>query len=101
MNLTVAGWGKTENGIFSIEYLNVLASLAYIGNFTLLLRNFFITATFSNFKLKVNLPVVSKQRCDRVYRRKNVFLGSDQMCAGGRQLSDTCGDSGGSVNEVN
>lgn len=56
----------------------------------LVLQNFFITATFSNIKLKVNLPVYSNQRCNTVYSARSLTLRSDQLCAGGILGSDSC-----------
>lgn len=64
--LTVAGWGKTENG------------------------------TNSDRMLKLDLPGVPRQDCQNVYRQKKVNLGVGQMCAGGKPGKDSCrGDSGG------
>lgn len=64
--LTVAGWGKTENG------------------------------TNSQKMLKLDLSGVRRQACAEVYQRQNVNLGAGQMCAGGERGKDSCrGDSGG------
>ncbi|XP_066996926.1 phenoloxidase-activating enzyme 1 isoform X2 [Anabrus simplex] len=65
-NLTVSGWGRTEN------------------------------RSFSPVKLKVNVPLVSLRDCYDVYRRNSRELRETQMCAGGVQGKDSCtGDSGG------
>nr|XP_034178036.1 CLIP domain-containing serine protease 2-like [Osmia lignaria] len=64
--LFVAGWGETENG------------------------------SRSNIKLKVSVPLVNKQQCERKYSRAEVTLGFGQICAGGVEGEDSCsGDSGG------
>lgn len=66
VGMTVAGWGKTENG------------------------------TNSQRKLKVVVRGVAQSQCDTVYGRQRVRLGSGQMCAGGEKNKDSCkGDSGG------
>ncbi|KAF5289867.1 hypothetical protein FQR65_LT02001 [Abscondita terminalis] len=66
MNMTVAGWGKTE------------------------------TASESKVKLKLQVPVRSSRECSPVYLTKQVSLGKGQLCAGGVQGKDSCrGDSGG------
>lgn len=71
INLEVAGWGKTEN------------------------------VSFSNFKLKVKVPGVATERCNSVYSRHSVTLGSGQLCAGGTKGADSCrGDSGGPLMTV-
>lgn len=65
-NLTVAGWGRTEN------------------------------SSFSPIKLKVALPLIDNKDCAMVYMRNNRQLQDAQMCAGGAQGRDSCtGDSGG------
>lgn len=73
--LTAAGWGITENG-----------------------RPSFV-------KLKVNLPLVRREDCQRVYERSNKQhaprIVEDQVCAGGRGNQDTCrADSGGPLMQV-
>jgi len=66
IKLEVAGWGKTEND------------------------------SFSNFKLKVSVPGVSKEKCNTKYSQYRLTLGAGQLCAGGINGSDSCrGDSGG------
>ncbi|KAF5271713.1 hypothetical protein FQA39_LY08036 [Lamprigera yunnana] len=63
---TVAGWGKTEN------------------------------RSESNVKLKLDLPVVSNQKCSMVYRSESVTISDSHLCAGGLKGRDACkGDSGG------
>lgn len=51
---------------------------------------FFITVSFSNIKLKVKVPGVSNQKCNLVYSRHGVILGSGQLCAGGTKGSGAC-----------
>ncbi|KAJ8684399.1 hypothetical protein QAD02_020191 [Eretmocerus hayati] len=46
--------------------------------------------------VKLTVPLIDKQRCDRAYAVKGIFLGPSQICAGGERGKDTCtGDSGG------
>ncbi|KAF5271712.1 hypothetical protein FQA39_LY08035 [Lamprigera yunnana] len=64
--MTVAGWGRTEN------------------------------SSQSNIKLKLEIPVNSKNDCSKIYSRYGVQLGDGQLCAGGKKGEDSCsGDSGG------
>lgn len=50
----------------------------------------------SHVKLKVSLPLSEHNACRNLYASKRVFIGDEQMCAGGRAGRDTCkGDSGG------
>lgn len=66
VGLTVAGWGRTENG------------------------------TNSQRMLKLDISGVPRAQCARIYQRQNVALGAGQMCAGGEAGKDSCrGDSGG------
>uniref|UniRef100_A0A1Y1L107 CLIP domain-containing serine protease n=1 Tax=Photinus pyralis TaxID=7054 RepID=A0A1Y1L107_PHOPY len=66
INMTVAGWGKTE------------------------------TKSESKVKLKLQVPVRSMDECGPVYSTKNVKLSKGQLCAGGIEGKDSCrGDSGG------
>jgi len=65
-NLVVAGWGKTES------------------------------ASESNIKLKLEVPVNTPDVCHRTYSQANVQLSDGQLCAGGQKGRDSCrGDSGG------
>ncbi|XP_050590762.1 uncharacterized protein LOC126922324 [Bombus affinis] len=69
--LSVAGWGKTENG------------------------------SSSNIKLKLTLPIVDEVQCQMTYGNVGVALGYGQICAGGQKGKDSCrGDSGGSLMAV-
>ncbi|KAL3286007.1 hypothetical protein HHI36_000521 [Cryptolaemus montrouzieri] len=64
-NLTVAGWGKTENG------------------------------TSSSIKLKVELPVVPYEECKELFSEVNKQISKNEICAGGQLNKDSCrGDSG-------
>ncbi|KAF5271711.1 hypothetical protein FQA39_LY08034 [Lamprigera yunnana] len=66
INMTVAGWGRTEN------------------------------RSQSAVKLKVNVPVKQQSECIQTYKQANVNLRSGQICAGGIKGKDSCtGDSGG------
>jgi len=66
VNLTAAGWGRTE------------------------------TAAKSDVKLKVTLRGVDSPYCRLVYQLLQVAVGPRHLCAGGEHGSDTCrGDSGG------
>lgn len=59
-----AGWGKTEG------------------------------ESYSEIKLKVEIPGISLEKCKRIYSKRN--LNDNQMCAGGISGQDSCqGDSGG------
>lgn len=70
-NLWVAGWGKTEN------------------------------RSESNIKLKISLPLSSRQECERLYGAHGINLRGSQVCAGGVPGRDTCrGDSGGPLMSV-
>lgn len=69
-NFMAAGWGQTE------KWFN------------------------SNIKMKVDLPLVDKDQCQNIYRRRRVSarrtISDFQLCAGGEPNKDTCaGDSGG------
>jgi len=65
VDLTAAGWGRTE------------------------------TAAKSDVKLKVTLRGVDSPYCASVYRPSQVIVGTRHLCAGGERGSDTCsGDSG-------
>ncbi|KAF2883691.1 hypothetical protein ILUMI_22474 [Ignelater luminosus] len=65
-NLTVAGWGRTED------------------------------AYHSDVKLKVELPVLSDASCSEYYKKFTVNISGGQLCAGGQKGKDSCtGDSGG------
>ncbi|XP_055373767.1 serine protease easter-like [Condylostylus longicornis] len=64
--LDVSGWGLTENGVYS------------------------------NKKLKVGLPVVSLEECNKVFKAEYRSITDSQICAGGIAQKDSCtGDSGG------
>ena len=64
--LVVAGWGKTE------------------------------TASGSNVKLKVTVPLVDMSACYAKYAERGAYVGEGQICAGGERGKDSCrGDSGG------
>lgn len=54
-----------------------------------------ISGTFSDYKLKIKLPIVSRSTCN--LRIANIgTIGVDRICAGGQHGKDTCrGDSGG------
>ncbi|KAK9869223.1 hypothetical protein WA026_002974 [Henosepilachna vigintioctopunctata] len=65
-NLTVSGWGQTEN------------------------------RSSSNVKLKLVVPVKSNANCNSIYKDANRKLSEQQLCAGGEKNKDSCkGDSGG------
>ncbi|XP_055612830.1 transmembrane protease serine 9-like [Uranotaenia lowii] len=69
---SVAGWGRTD--IFRKQ----------LGNNAL-----------SPIKLKVILPFVDAETCQKVFRPQRLELSSGQLCAGGQNARDTCsGDSG-------
>ncbi|CAH1161817.1 unnamed protein product [Phyllotreta striolata] len=66
VNITTAGWGRTEYGVPSTVLL------------------------------KVDIPVVNKVVCSRQYLAQGVNLVDSQICAGGEGGKDSCsGDSGG------
>jgi Secreted trypsin-like serine protease len=45
--------------------------------------------------MKIELPVVKNEDCDRVYQDKGRRIGTGQLCAGGEKDRDSCtGDSG-------
>lgn len=68
MKVYVAGWGRTEN------------------------------AAFSNLKLKVQLTYVSPLICNIVYKREDVSITRNHLCAGGQKDKDSCkGDSGSAL----
>ncbi|XP_015171017.1 PREDICTED: uncharacterized protein LOC107063623 [Polistes dominula] len=56
-----------------------------------------LTSLSSNVKLKVSLPLVDKDTCERIYRsNSHLNLSFEQICAGGEKDRDACyGDSGG------
>ncbi|XP_059610427.1 CLIP domain-containing serine protease B9-like [Phlebotomus argentipes] len=65
-NVTVAGWGQT------------------------------LESQRNSVKLKVTVPIVSAERCEREYSRKTELSFDLQMCAGGNFIQDSCfRDSGG------
>lgn len=71
MNLTVAGWGQTEN-----------------------------KAT-SSVKLKLLVPVIPQSDCKALYTEASKEISEKQMCAGGQQNKDSCrGDSGGPLMSI-
>jgi len=64
--LIVAGWGRTE------------------------------TENNSPIKLKLKIPVASRQSCSNTFQRAGVTVSDKQLCAGGERGRDSCnGDSGG------
>ncbi|KAF5289870.1 hypothetical protein FQR65_LT02004 [Abscondita terminalis] len=66
LNMTVAGWGRTEN------------------------------RSQSAFKLKLDVPVKPQSECINTYQKAKVNLRDGQICAGGVKGKDSCtGDSGG------
>ncbi|XP_055679536.1 serine protease easter-like [Lutzomyia longipalpis] len=68
MKLYVAGWGRTES------------------------------AAFSPVKLKVQLQYVSPLICNIVYKREDVSITRNHICAGGQKDKDSCkGDSGSAL----
>ncbi|XP_058453441.1 CLIP domain-containing serine protease B8-like [Malaya genurostris] len=71
--LIVSGWGRTD--IFRKQ----------LGNNAL-----------SPIKLKVVLPYVDSDTCQKVFRPQRLEIGSGQLCAGGQKAKDTCGGDSGS-----
>lgn len=72
LNMTVAGWGRTE------------------------------TRSQSPTKLKLDVPVKPQQECITTYQAAKVLLKEGQICAGGIKGQDSCtGDSGGPLMFVN
>ncbi|KAL3286009.1 hypothetical protein HHI36_000523 [Cryptolaemus montrouzieri] len=70
-NLTVAGWGQTEN------------------------------TSSSSVKLKLVVPVKANDECNSIYRDAERELSEKQLCAGGEKDKDSCkGDSGGALMTV-
>ena len=52
--------------------------------------------------MEVEVPVVTNQVCDTVFRRQRTVIGPNQMCAGGENRRESCsGDSGGPLMAVN
>ncbi|CAO1309917.1 unnamed protein product [Diamesa hyperborea] len=52
----------------------------------------------NDIKLKVEIPAVPNEQCDRKYAKSGVKLTSKQICAGGKKGKDSCnGDSGGGL----
>ncbi|XP_037942637.1 phenoloxidase-activating factor 1 [Teleopsis dalmanni] len=69
---SVSGWGRTD--LFNKYFINI----------------------HSPIKLKLRIPLVSRENCTKVLEKLGVKLGSKQICAGGEFAKDTCaGDSGG------
>lgn len=70
--LNACGWGKTN---FFQDGRSEIAS--------------------SPVKMKVILPLVDRESCRNAYREQNFVPSNAHLCAGGRELRDTCaGDSG-------
>lgn len=66
LNMTVAGWGRTEN------------------------------RSQSAYKMKLDVPVKQQSECLSTYKKAKVELRDGQICAGGIKGKDSCtGDSGG------
>ncbi|KAJ9596095.1 hypothetical protein L9F63_012679 [Diploptera punctata] len=68
----------------------------YVGN-TVVVAGWGRTQTMkqSNLKMKIQLPVVSNEECNKMYQQKNRQIGESQLCAGGEKDRDSCsGDSG-------
>uniref|UniRef100_A0A182QCA1 Peptidase S1 domain-containing protein n=1 Tax=Anopheles farauti TaxID=69004 RepID=A0A182QCA1_9DIPT len=70
--LSVSGWGKTD-----------------------IFKDNLGPDVLSPIKLKLSLPYVDRERCNKSFRPWQFSLGPGQMCAGGERAKDTCaGDSG-------
>lgn len=68
--LTLAGFGRTENG------------------------------TSSDFKLKLDVPAVNWNRCHMKYEALSISLGDNEICAGGVTGKDSCDGDSGKRNQI-
>lgn len=83
--LIVAGFGRTENGMYSI--LDFINSITH--------RTCLLIASQSEVKLKVEVDGFDFGECDNIYQRTGIKLSNKQLCAGGVGGRDSCtGDSG-------
>lgn len=71
--LSVSGWGRTD-----------------------VFRNQLGNNALSPIKLKLVLPYVDMETCQKIFRPQRLEIGAGQLCAGGQKARDTCGGDSGS-----
>ena len=96
---SVSGWGRTDLCEWLSNYLK-FTKLELFPNllsdhFNNKVNKFFLNIR-SPIKLKLRVPLVSRENCSEVLTPYGAHLGPKQICAGGELAKDTCaGDSGG------
>ena len=84
-DLTVAGWGTTENGKFSKHLFYLFFKIKML-----------ILGATSDILLKADLAQRSLDVCKSLFRDYADDINDSHLCVGGNTRSDSCdGDSGG------